>query len=65
MQAAFLVAYAVMYAGGNVLAMNLPVEVYQQPLLLADAFADGDVLGDAVNLNPFATNNGGPGDRLG
>ena len=49
----------------NVLASNLPPEVYTDPLLLADAYADGAVLGTAVNLNPFAPNQGGPGDRLG
>jgi predicted outer membrane repeat protein len=50
---------------GTVLASNLPPEVYADPLLLADAYADGAVLGTAVNLNPFGPNQGGPGDRLG
>jgi predicted outer membrane repeat protein len=51
--------------GGTVVATNLPAAVYADPLLLADGFADGSVMGNDVNLNPFASNSGGPGDRLG
>ena len=49
---------------GNVLAMNLPASVYQDPLVLADAFADGSLLDSAVKLDPFGPNSGGPGDHL-
>ena len=51
-------------AAGNVLATNLPPEVYSDPLLLADAFADGSVLDSAEVFEPFGPNTGGPGDTL-
>jgi hypothetical protein len=52
-------------ATGAVLATNLPSQVYQDPLVLADAYADGSVLDSAIQLDPFGRNSGGPGDRLG
>ena len=51
-------------ASGNVLALNLPNQVYADPLLLADAYADGSLLDDGTKLDPFGPNAGGPGDIL-
>lgn len=50
-------------ATGNLLA-NLPTSVYDNPLILADAYADGSVLNTADLSNPFQPNGGGPGDLL-
>lgn len=51
-------------ATGNILAQNLPRAIYDDPLLLADAFADGGILDNAVQLDPFGPNAGGQGDHI-
>ncbi|MCI0637986.1 MAG: autotransporter-associated beta strand repeat-containing protein [Gemmataceae bacterium] len=50
-------------AAGNQLA-TVPISVYDDPLVLADAYADGSVLNNAVPLDPFQPNAGEPGDRF-
>ena len=51
-------------AAGTAIATGLPADVYLDPLVIADAFADGSLLDIGVKLNPFGSNSGGPGDQL-
>lgn len=50
--------------GGRLLAFGLPADVFAEPLLLANAYADGSVLDNPIPLDPFGPNTGGPGDKL-